>query len=168
MHPLSQKLELIERRLIWQRRALAACRVLATALITALILGLIDDATRSADPGLRIMATSAFLAVIAWAGYRWWYVPAQQPFNSLIVGRKLEAQFPLLQDSLASAIEFLQQSEDDQQAGSPQLRRLVIANAAMSIESLPLDEVIDRVPLRKAAIWLGLVILLSFVCFARN
>src|SRR3954454_11958691 len=72
MHPLSQKIALLQRQLIWCRRAVAACWVSAVAIAAALVLGLIDYLVRSSDPGLRIMATAAFMAVVAWAAYRWW------------------------------------------------------------------------------------------------
>src|SRR4051794_10379991 len=168
MHPLAQKIASIERRLIWQRRAVAICRVLATALLAALLLGLGDYATRSPDRGLRIMATAALLLATGCAAYRWWYVPLIQRLDSLTVARRLEARFPQLQDSLASAIEFLRQSEEDEAAGSAQLRRLVIANAANSIECLPLELVIDRRPIRKASIWLGAAVLLTGLCVSFN
>src|SRR3954470_6987858 len=138
MHPLAQKVASIEHRLIWQRRAVAVCRVLATGLLVGLVLGSIDCATRSPDPGMRVLATAALLLAVVVAAYRWWYLPAKESLDSLTVARRLEARFPQLNDALASAIEFLRQSEHDQSAGSAQLRRMVIANAANSIESLPL------------------------------
>ena len=62
MHPLSQKIASIQHRLIWRRRAVAACWILATAIAAALLLGLADYLTRFSDAGLRIMATLAFAA----------------------------------------------------------------------------------------------------------
>ena len=68
---------------------------------------------------------------------------------------------------LASSMEFLEQSEDDRTAGSAQLRRLVVAEAQSAVERLPLDDVIDRGPLRRAVKWLaapviGLMVILAF------
>src|SRR3954453_18746443 len=168
MHPLTQKVESIEHRLIWQRRAVAVCRVLATAILATLVFGLVDYATRSPDPGLRIMATAALLLAIGSAAYRWWDLPANERVDSLAVARRLEAHFPQLNDGLASAIEFLRQPEDEQLAGSAQLRRLVVANAANSIESLPLEAVIDRRPLRTAIICLVTAVLLAVLSFSMN
>src|SRR6476646_8035022 len=139
MHPLSQKIELLQRQLVWRRRAVAACWIGATAIAAALALGSIDYLVRFNDPGLQIMSTLAFMAAMTWAAYRWWYLPGQQRLAPLVVARRVEARFPQLHDSLASAVEFLQQSESDETAGSPQLRRLVIAEAHNSIEGLPFD-----------------------------
>src|SRR5262245_47054209 len=137
MHPLSQKLARLQRQLVWRRRAVAACRVAAAAFAAGIGLGLIDFLIRFHDPGLRIMSTAAFLAVVAWVAYRWWYLPSRPPISELAVARRIEARFPQLRDSLASAVEFLQQSEHDETAGSTQLRRLVIAEAQNKTETLP-------------------------------
>ena len=83
MHPLSQKIAFLQRQLVWRRRAVAACWIVATAIAAALVLGLIDYLVRSSDPGLRIMATVAFMAAVAWAAYRWWYLPQQQRLRSI-------------------------------------------------------------------------------------
>jgi uncharacterized protein YdcH (DUF465 family) len=135
-------------------------------LAATLALGLIDYVIRYTDRGLRIMATAALAAAAAWASYRWWYVPSRARLAPLSVARRIEAQFPFLGDSLASAIEFLGQSEDDPTAGSAQLRRQVIATAETAVDHLPLDEVIDRRPLRRAATWLAAAALALAVCLA--
>ncbi len=166
MHPLSQKIETLRQRLVWRRRAVAVCRIAATAIGAALILGLADYLVRSSDQGLRIMATAFLMAAVAWAAYRWWYLPQRQRLAPLVVARSVEAKFPQLHDSVASAIEFLHQSEHDETAGSAQLRRLVIAEAHNKIEALPLDEVIERGPLRRAATWLAVAVLAITLCVA--
>ncbi len=164
MHPLSQKIALLQRQLIWRRRALAACWIGATAIVTAFVLGLLDYLVQFNDPGLRIMATVAFMVIVAWAVYRWWYLPQQQRLAPLVVARRVEARFPKLHDSLASAVEFLQQSEHDETAGSAQLRRLVIAEAHTNIEGLPLNDVIERGPLRRATFSLAMAVAAAVLC----
>ncbi len=164
MHPLSQKISSLQRRLAWRRRAVAVCWILATAVAAALMLGLVDYLIRFNDPGLRLMATAAFVAAIIWAAYRWWYIPQQQSLHSLAVARRVEGRYPQLSDSLSSALEFLRQSEHDETAGSAQLRRLVIARAQNELETLDLDEVVERKPLRKAAMALGVALLAVLIC----
>ena len=58
MHPLSQKIASLQRRLIWRRRGVAACWILATAVAAAIVLGLADYFLRFTDPGMRIIATA--------------------------------------------------------------------------------------------------------------
>jgi hypothetical protein len=166
MHPLAHQIASIGRRLIWRQRATAACWILATIIGAGLVLGLTDFFMNFADPGLRIMVTLALVGVAMWAAYRWWYSPGRWRSEPLAVARRVESQFPQLQDSLASALEFLGQSEEDATAGSPQLRRLVVAEAQNAVAGLPLDEVIDRRPLRKAASWLAAAMLILLICLA--
>ncbi len=163
-HPLAEKLAELEHRLVVRRWAVAACAAVATVLGAALVLGAIDFAVRYNDRGLRVMASAALVAVAGWAAYRWWYVPSRRRLGPLEVARRVETRFPELGDSLASALEFLGESEDDATAGSAVLRRAVINQAGASVEGLSLDEVIDNRPLRRAAAWAGGVVALVVVC----
>ncbi|HEX5472645.1 MAG TPA: hypothetical protein VFW73_12205 [Lacipirellulaceae bacterium] len=159
MHPLSEKIVSLQRRLLWRRRAVAICWIAAIAVAAAIVLGLIDYLIHFNDPGLRLMATAAFVAAIIWAVYRWWYLPQPHRLHPLAVARRVETRFPQLSDSLSSALEFLRQSEHDETAGSAQLRRLVITEAQNQIETLDVNEIIERKPLRKAAVALGAALL---------
>ena len=167
MHaPTECKIAALQQRLTLHKHGVAVCYTIVTLLAAALVLGSIDYIVRFADPGLRIMATATLIGAVLWAVYRWWYLPSRVPLVPLTVARRVEAHFPQLNDSLASALEFLQQSEDDQTAGSAQLRRLVVAEAANTIDGLPIEEVIDRRPLRRAAMWLGAAAVAVALCLA--
>lgn len=165
MHPLTQKIASLQHRLTLRRRLVAACSVAATVLAVALVLGLADYLLRYSDRGLRIIATTALTAAAAWAGYRWWYLPNRHRLVPLTVAQRVEARFPQLGDALASAVEFLGQSEEEPGAGSAQLRRHVITEAENTVDGLNLDDVVDRRPLRRAGAWLGaaLVVLAVFL-----
>lgn len=165
-HPLANKIAELQRRLVVRGRAVAVCWTLVAVLGAALVLGWTDYLVRYHDRGLRVMATAALAAVAAWAVYRWWYVPSRRRLGPLHVARQVEARFPQLGDSLASALEFLGESEDDATAGSALLRRTVINQADASLDDLPLGEVIDRRPLRKAAAWATGVVALVVLCLA--
>ena len=168
MHPLWQKITTLQRRLIWRRRATAVCAIAATTIAVALALGAADYLVRFSDRGLRIMATFALFAAFAWAVYRWAYLPSRRPLARLTIARRIEQRFPQLKDSLASAVEFLAQSEEDPTSGSAQLRRLVVGDAQNTVDDLNLDEVIDRRPLRSAASWLTAATVLLAVCAVWN
>jgi hypothetical protein len=170
MHPLTRKIASLQRRLLWRRRAAAACAIVAAAIAAALVLGTADFVLRLADPGLRIMMTLVFAGAIACAAYRWWYVPSRTSLASLAVARRVERRFPQLRDSLASAVEFLAQPEDDQTSGSAQLRRLVVNEAQNAVEGLPVEDVIDDRPLRRA-VWClagALLVLAMFAAWDAN
>ncbi len=145
---------------------IAACSIAATILAAVLALGLVDYLVRYTDRGLRIMATAALVAAALWAIYRWGYIPTRRRLVPLTVAQRVEAHFPQLGDALASAVEFLGQSEDDASAGSAQLRRHVITEAQNAVDRLPLDDVIDRRPLRRAAGWLAAALIALAVCLA--
>jgi hypothetical protein len=166
MHPLAQQLSALRRRLVMRQRATAACWTAATILATAIALGFVDYVVRISDPGLRVMSTLALTTAATWAVYRWWWCPRWHQLHPLAVARRVEAHFPQLHDSLASAVEFLGQSEEDRTAGSAQLRRLVVAEAQSAIERLPLDEVVDRRPLRRAARWIAIPTAAILFCLA--
>src|SRR5262245_57053646 len=168
MHPLSQKIAALQRQILRRERVTAACWVLATAIAAALVLGLADYVFHFKDTGLRIMTTTAFALAIAWSTYRAWYLPERNRLQTLDVARRVEDHFPQLQDSLASAIEFLGQDEHDQLAGSAQLRRLVVAEAQNTVESLPLEEVVQRQPLRRPAGALAAAVAAAALCIVVN
>lgn len=166
MHPLSAKIGALQRRLVVRRRVTAWCWIGATCLAAAMGLGLFDYLVRPTDVGLRIMATFALVGIMLWAMYLWWYLPSRRRLAPLAVARRVESRFPHLHDSLASAVEFLGQSESETAAGSAQLRRRVVIEASTAVDGIALDEVIDRRPLRRAVKWLAATLIALAVCVA--
>lgn len=168
MHPLVSTVVALQRRLAWRRRLGALCRVLAVVLGAIIVLGLADFTIQYVDRGLRLMATALLVVLGGWAIYRWWYRALRPPLSRLAVARSVESRFPELNDALTSALEFLDQPEGDLAAGSPLLRRAVINAAESKVSGLPLSEVIDRAPLRRAAAWLGLAGLIALLLSVWN
>jgi hypothetical protein len=166
MHGLDRRIADLQRSLILRERAAAAFRIIAAVIGAALVLGFLDYMLRFDDPGLRIMATAALAAAATWAVYQWWHLPQRRQWSPLLVAGRIEARFPQLRDSLSSALEFLQQSEDDRMAGSAQLRRLVVTQTETIVESLPIEEIIDRQPLRRAIGWLAISLIGVTLCLA--
>ncbi len=159
MHPLAAKIVDLQRRLVGRERAAALCAILAAIVAAALALGLVDYAFRISDRGVRLMFTATFFAIAAYSIYRWWYVPRRQrQLGQLAVARRVEVQFPQLGDRVASALEFLGQSEDDATAGSAALRRAVVIAADHELSQLPLESVIDRRPLKRAATYAAIAL----------
>jgi hypothetical protein len=79
---------------------------------------------------------------------------------------KLERRFPSLEDRLVSSVEFLNQAEDDPTAGSPDLRRAVIAKTTADVEQLDFNEAIDLRPTVRAVAVSVAVLLLAGVLVA--
>ena len=96
------------------------------------------------------MSSLAVLLVVAWTCYRYLYPALARRLRDVEIAQRIENRFPNLQDRLSSAVEFLQQSEDDPQAGSAALRRAVIVETTAEVERLNIDEVLERRPARRA------------------
>ena len=95
-----------------------------------MLLGLADYAIRFQDRGVRILCSLGLLAAFGWTCYHRLLQPLSSRWNDLNVAARLERRFPQLSDRLQSAMEFLGQRADDSAAGSPALRRAVVAEAA--------------------------------------
>ncbi|MEX2185890.1 MAG: hypothetical protein WD875_03810, partial [Pirellulales bacterium] len=158
----------MHRRLVWRERAVAACSTLAMVLAAACVLGFVDYSFRLRDRGLRVMLSAALAAVAAWAVYRWWIVPRRRRSVPLAVAQQVEVRFPELQDRLTSALEFLEQSEDDATAGSPALRRAVVNQTELELAELPIEAIVDRRPLRRAFAWAAVVGAIAVGCAIFN
>ncbi len=111
--------------------------ITAAVLGTMLVAGLADYLFRFDDPGLRLLASLGVLAVLGWAAYRFAYRGLGIRLEDVDLARGLERRFPQLGGSLASAVEFLGQADDDPTAGSAILRREVVRQTAAAAE--PLD-----------------------------
>jgi hypothetical protein len=169
MHTLSKKILALQRRLAWRARAVAASWTVAAIVAAAIGLGLVDYIFRFSDVGLRWIATATLAMVAGWAVHRWWIAPTKRRPGLLGVARRVEQTFPQLRDELASAVEFLEQSDEEEAvAGSPQLRRIIVAEAEAAIDDLPLETVVDRRPLRRAAACGAAVLLAAGLCLAIN
>ncbi len=122
----------------------------AVTLGVAILLMGIDYLLRLSDPGMRWLFTGLLLAAMAAAAYRWLGRRAWRGVTPLTIAQQIQADRPALGSRLASAVEFLDQKIEDPSAGSADLRRSVVTQATTEVQELPLEEVIDRGPLRRA------------------
>lgn len=167
-HPLEKKIGRLRRRLRLLAAARAAAWMIAAAVGGVVLLGMIDYWVRFRDGGMRVICTLAFLALMAWVCHRFCYRKffggqARRLLSSLSLARRVEHCFPQLGGSLASSIEFLQQPENDLRAGSPVLRRAVIAATAAESEGMIFTRAADVRPARQAVIAAAAMCLLAAV-----
>jgi hypothetical protein len=162
-HPLDKRIAALRSRL---RRLLAVYGVgwLVTAgLAAALAMGLLDYLLHFQDRGIRVIASLSVWGVVLWVGYRYLLVPQTARLSNADLARRVQRRFPQLSDSLASAVEFLDQPEDDPRAGSAALRGAVIRDVTAASEPLDFLETLRGRPARRAALAasaIGLVTLL--------
>ena len=153
-HPLEQRLTQLRRRVERLLAVYGVCALLAGVLGGAMVLGWLDYLVRFQDRGLRIMASLALSGAVGWTAYRFFYLPRRKRLGDVDLALTVERRFPNLEDRLASAVEFLRQDEDDPTAGSPALRRAVIAQTVAETENLDFDAVLDARPATRAA-WMA-------------
>ena len=149
-HPLSERIEQLRARLDRRRMATAAGWVIAVVAMVALALMLLDYGYRSHDRGLRWLALAALVAAFAIAGRKWLAPIIFQPLTTFNVAQRVQSHFPRLGSRLASALEFIDQSTDDPQAGSTALRRAVVVDTAAKLNHLDIEAIVDPVPMRRA------------------
>lgn len=158
-HPLRQKLATLRTRL---RRLLAihgVCCVVAAAAGAALSLGLLDYLLRVQDFGVRLMFSVTVAAVAGWTAWRYLLRPLRIDWRDVDLARQVERWQPALGDRLRSSVEFLRQAEDDPLAGSPALRRAVIAQTTADAEELDFAAALDPRPVTRAAMVAAVVCL---------
>ncbi|MEX0710727.1 MAG: hypothetical protein WD278_00170, partial [Pirellulales bacterium] len=150
-HPLEARMARIRRRarLLVLVHALGRLAAMLVAVVIALVL--IDWLIHFEDRGLRTIASLAALAVAAWGLVRFVWPALHLPLGKLHVALGVERTFPQLNDRLASTVEFLGQGEHDPYAGSPALRRAVIAQATAEVEQLDLDRAFETRPAYRSA-----------------
>jgi hypothetical protein len=157
LHPLQRKLVLMRRRLYGLRGVYGLSWVTAAGMSGMIGLGLIDYLVRFEDRGLRVMASGALLAVLGWAVFRGLVRPWLVRPGDVDLARRLDRCFPVFSDRLASAVDFLHGREDDPTAGSPSLRRAVVAETTALAEAidfrraLPADGALKALGLASAA-----------------
>src|SRR5688572_6155340 len=126
MHPLRQQIARLRRQI----RRIALVYGLAWLAIgvlgSVLVLGLADYLIRFQDRGVRIIATLTLLGVVAWTIYRYLWPALSLRMSDVAIARRVERRFPELADRLSSAMDFLDQPEDEPIAGSAELRRAVV------------------------------------------
>ncbi len=131
------------------------------AILISLALVLVDFLLRVEDRAFRIASTIALVCALAWTIYRYLLPAFRVPLDDVRLARRVEQRYPELTDRLSSSLNFLNQSEDDPQAGSSELRRAVIAEATAEVEHLNWSAVLDRRPTMIAIGLAGLVALLA-------
>ena len=113
---------------------------------------------------MRLLSTAAVLAVGVWGLGRFLSPAFVRRLPEIEVAQRIEQRFPQLCDRLSSAVAFLGQSEDQPTAGSPDLRRAVVATAVTDLERWNFADCLDtRRPRRIAVIAAAVCAVVCFV-----
>ena len=168
LHPLQQRIAALRSRVRRLVLLYALSWVVSGVLAAVVVLGLADYLFRFQDPGLRLMASLAALAVVGWTGYRFLYRGLAARLSDLDLARRLQRRFPHLGDSLASAVEFLGQSREDPASGSTTLRDAVVGRTTAAVKKLDFRASLRLGPVRRAAAIAGTCLMAAGILVALN
>jgi hypothetical protein len=119
------------------------------------------------DSLVRLTALVGLIGFALWLGYRYVLTPLVVRFPDLDIAMRIEERWPGLNDRLASTVQFLRMSADDDQFGSPALREATIRQTLEETRAIDFREVIEPRPLVRAlgaasvALLVSLTILLA-------
>jgi hypothetical protein len=156
MNPLQERFAALRTRLRLIVTVRGLSWVLALLFVGALLGGWID--WRVHLPSL----VRAFLlvGVVGGAIYlirRYLLEPLSQPTDDLSLALQVEKRYPVLNDSLASAVQFLQEGATSERSGSPALRLIAVKRALHRSKSYDFLPIVDSRGTRAA----GLSVLLT-------
>ena len=147
-HLIREKLEQLHQKiqqLIWLN---GICWGLTVLLSLALVAITLDWALHINDPAIRLILGLGIGSAVLWTIWKYLLIPLRTPVSDLDLARRIERQYPSLQDSFSSSIEFDNQPTA-QNAGSVQLRQAVIQQAYQRASQINFLELIDTHPIRK-------------------
>jgi len=151
-NPVREKVRAVQRR-AWRLRAVYGGGLwLIAALGAVLLAGLADYCLRLDDTGVRLFSSAAVAAFCGWCLWRLVVPLYLHRLSELEVAQRIEQRFPQWCDRLSSAVAFLDQSEQQPLAGSPDLRRAVVAAAAADLDRWEVADCLDARRPRRIAI----------------
>src|SRR5437867_73037 len=117
MNPLQLRLAALRRRLCLMVTCRGVALVLAILLLAAVATGSLDWQVPGHLPSLvRALVLVGTLAVGGWAAYRYLLRPLWASTDDLSLALRVETCYPILNDSFASAVQFLEQPADPKRA----------------------------------------------------
>ena len=160
-HPLQQRISAVGRSAHRNAVLYGGCWSAAMIIVSLLVAGMLDYYLRVEYRPARLMMSAGLLIAIGWGLYRFLYPQLRGRSGSVSVAHRVQGRFPQLNDKLATAVAFLGQPENDPLAGSPALRRAVVAQASAEVEQLELREVVTRRPALRAFCGAAVVIAIA-------
>lgn len=110
---------------------------------------------------VRALLLTGTLAAAGCLAWRYLVRPLQAPADDLTLALQVEARYPILRDSLASAVQFLEQPPDAAVPDSPALRQRAIDQALARAAGHDFTAVVDPRGARTALLGAGAVGLLA-------
>src|SRR6516165_4948912 len=150
MNALQSRLAGLRRRMrlvvVWRGLTI----LLALVLGCAILAGLLD--WRLHLPSLvRALLLVGTLGGAGYLAYRYLLTPLWGKTDDLSLALRVEEHYPILNDGLASTVQFLEQPTESETSGSPVLRREAVQRSLRLAQGCDFSEVVDR----RGIIWAG-------------
>src|SRR5438445_8374590 len=143
MTPLQLRLARVRRSLRFVVSFRGVSLLIAAGLVMVAAAALLD--WRLHLPALvRALLLVGILSGTACIGYRHLFGPLLARADDLTLALRVETRYPVLNDSLASTVEFLEQSDDGDRSGSPRLRRHAVERAMRQAQDCDFATIVDR------------------------
>lgn len=142
MNPLQIQLAALRRRLRLIVSVRGFCWLATLVLLTATVEGWLD--WRVHLPSLvRLIVLVGGLSGAVYVAYRYLVEPLATPSDDLTLALKIESQYPIVRDSLASTVQFLEQFEKMEGSGSLSLRRAAVQRTLTQIQGFDFHNIIN-------------------------
>lgn len=141
-------------------------RCVATVLAASTLAMLGDYLFRFQDSGVRWLCLGLVAAAAAWSVHKYLLPAIGFRPTDIEVARRIEREFPRLQERLSSGIAFLTQGEMAAEAGSVSLRRAVVTQASSDLEQIDPRACLDRQALRGPLAAVAALVLLGALLVA--
>jgi hypothetical protein len=169
MNPLQLRLAILRRRLRLIITFRGVCTLLAILLLAAVATGLLDWRIPGHLPSLvRAVLLVGTLSLGGLAGYRYLLQPLCARADDLSLALRVEAHYPTFKDSLASAVQFLEQPAGSDNVDSPSLRRQAVNHALDLANGVDFNSVADTRGVRTAGLSLAVAATLALALTLLN
>ena len=150
MNPLQSRLGAVRRRLrrviLWRGTSLLLTLLLGCALLAGLL-----DWDIHLPELVRVLLLVGILASAGIVAYRTLLAPLRVSADDLAIALRIEDKHPVLNDALASTVEFLQQTPESR-SGSPVLRREAVVRAMRLAQGCDFNQIVNARGLRVASV----------------
>ena len=126
---------------------------LVFGLATAVLAACLADWLIRLAPEVRLVLLVGVVAMGAWLAITRVLLPLVVKFADLDIALRIEDRWPGLNDRLASTVQFLRQSRDDDRLGSQALRDATIEQTRLEVDAIDFREAADPRSTREALAW---------------
>jgi hypothetical protein len=170
MSPLHSRLASLRHRLRFVVTVRGGCAAAAVLLVCVCVAGLFDFGVyRVLKVETWSLLRAAFLVgtLILTGGVAYWFLwrPLSLRTDDLSLALRVEQQYPVLNDALASTVQFLEQQAQGKTAVSPALQKEAVQRALRLAQGCDFHKAIDARGLVWSVVSLMLAVLLGLVLF---